>query len=368
MLISECRTTSSRRKSLGFGVGTAALLVIVVGGCTPTAYKSDVEKFSNDIGSATSSFNQLIDNNISRDYVDRNSLFVAGNQRLALNTACADIERYIEAQNECLRDWSLYRQDPSGAKPTCSEPDAFSPLPDELKKCEIGSMQGSTLVEAPTVTVADSQNHRRLADALARYATQLGAIVSAQDGEDLEAAAAEAAAAAQSLRDKLLAANPPAEPPPDIGPIASFVGTGLRIALEARRFHLLKDVAERADPIVEQASGRLSTYANQLYYINELEPAFKAADAAALRAVPEPSGTFPARVEDATRLHRDYMTKLSITPGDVFKAVADAHHELVAALNDPSRQYDALKKSVTELAEKAKALADALQEPDEKTD
>ena len=365
MSTSESRATSwRRRKSLGFGVRAAGLLVIVFAGCTPTVYKSDVEKFSSDIGSATSLFNQLIDNNISRDSADRNSLLVAGNQRLALNNACVDIERYIEDQSECLRDWSLYRQYQSVPKPTCSESDAFSPLPDALKKCEIGFMQNSTLVEAPAVTVADSQNHRRLADALARYATQLGAIVSAQDREDLDGATAEATVAAQSLRDKLLAANPSADPPPDLGPIASFFGTGLRIALEARRFNLLKDVAVRADPIVADVSGRLSTYANQLYYINELEAAFKAADAAALRAVPEPSSTFPARVEEATRLHRVYMTKLSVTPGEVFKAVAHAHHALVAALKNPTRQYIALKQSVTELAEKAKALKDALEAPD----
>ena len=352
------------QKSLGFGVGVTWLLVIMVSGCTPTAYKSDVKKFSSDIDSATVLFNQLIDNNISRDLYDRNSLLVAGSQRLALNTACVDVERFIKDKNECLRDWSLYRQGQPLNRPTCSEPEFFSSLPDELKKCEIGFMNGSTLVETPAVTITDSQNHRRLADALARYATQLGAIVSAQDREDLEAATAEATAAAQSLLDRLLAVNPPPDPPPDLGPIASFLGTGLRIALESRRFHLLKDVAVRADPIVEEASGRLSTYANQLYYINELQPAFKAADAAALRAVPEPSGTFPARVEEATRLHQDYMTKLSVTPGEVFKAVSDAHHALVAALNNPTRQYTALKQAMTELAEKARALTDALKPPD----
>jgi hypothetical protein len=44
----------------------------------------------------------------------------------------------------------------------------------------------------------------------------------------------------------------------------------------------------------------------------------------------------------------------------VFKAVADAHHDLVVALDDPSRQIDALKKSIVSLSTKAKALADAL--------
>jgi hypothetical protein len=221
-------------------------------------------------------------------------------------------------------------------------------------------MQGSTLVEVPITTVADSRNHRLLADALAGYAAQLGAMVSAQDGAELEAATAEAGAAAKSLRDKLLAANPPAEPPSDLGPIAEFLGTGLRIALEARRFHLLKGVVERADPIVQQASGRLSVYANQLYYINELEPAFKEAEAAALRALPEPHDTFGARVEEAVLRHREYMAMLSVTPGEVFEGVAKAHHGLVTALNDPTTQYDALKQSVLALAEKTKALANVL--------
>jgi hypothetical protein len=270
------------------------------------------------------------------------------------------IEGFIKEQNACLKSWSQFRQNPSTApKPSCDAPVPFAPLPSELQQCGIGKMQDGRFVPMPVATAKDAQNHLRLAAALAAYAAQLDAIVSAADGERLEAAAAEAGAAAQALQAQLVAADPTVKPV-DIGPIANVIGTGLRLALEAKRFAILKNVAGRADPVVQQASGQLAIFANQLYYINELQPAFAAFETAVQRAVPEPSDTFPARVEEATAQEQAYAAVLTVTPGDVFKAVADAHRDLVAALNDPSRQIDALKTSIATLSAKAKALADVL--------
>jgi len=207
--------------------------------------------------------------------------------------------------------------------------------------------------------VNDAQNHLRLAEALATYAAQLNAIVSATDGDVLEVAAADAGAAAQSLQNKLAAADQTAKTM-DVGPIASFIGTGLRLALEAKRFAILKNVVEKADPVVQQVSGQLSIFSNQLYYVNELQPAFSAFEKAVQRSVPEPSSTFPARVQEATVQEQAYAATLAVTPSEVFKAVADSHHNLVAALNDPSRQIDALKQSIATLNTKVKALAAVL--------
>lgn len=264
--------------------------------------------------------------------------------------------------------WSLFRQSPSTeAKPSCTEPVPFAPTPPELQECRLGTMQGGSFDRVPVANANDARNHLRLADALAAYAAQLEAIVSAADGAQLEAATADAGAAAQSLRDKLAASDPTAKP---IGPIASFIGTRLQLALEARRFAVLKNVAGKADPIIHEASGRLSIFANQLYYINELDPAFIAADNAALRAAPDPSksSTFATRVAEALKQEQAYAAVAAVRPGDVFKAVADAHHDLVAALDDPSRQIDALKQSVATLSEKAKALADVLRASEAKND
>lgn len=220
-------------------------------------------------------------------------------------------------------------------------------------------MERDAFVPVPVATANDAQNNLRLAGALATYAAQLNAIVSSTDGEQLEAAAADAGAAAQSLQSKLVAANPTAKTV-DIGPIASFIGTGLRLALEARRYAILKIVVAKSDPVVQQASGQLSIYADQLYYINALQPAFAAFDNAVWQAVPEPSATFPARVQEAAVQEQAFAAALAVTPGDVFKAVVDAHRDLLAALNDPSRQMDALKQSVATLNAKAKGLAAVL--------
>lgn len=169
------------------------------------------------------------------------------------------------------------------------------------------------------------------------------------------------------MQDKLAATDPTAERL-NIGPIASFIGTGLELALEARRFAIMKNVVGQADPAVHEASGRLSIFATQLYYINELDPAFVAADDAVLRAAPDPgkSSTFSARVEEASTRERAFAAAAAVTPSDVFKAVADAHHDLLGALNDPSRQIDALKQSIITLSEKTKALADVLMKSEAK--
>jgi len=345
------------------GSCTLMAVVLLSAACTPTVYKPDVERLSTSIDSATKSFNTLVAENVKNDISDRNKLFVKDGARLALDPNCTKINGFIKDQNQCLTDWSLFRQSPSTApKPSCAEPVAFTPIPPEMQQCGVGKMTGGRFVPVRLATAKDAQNHLLLADALADYAAQLGAIVSSDDSDQLLAAATDAGAAAQSLRDKLVASDPKAKPL-EVGPIADFIGTGLSMVLEARRFAILKNVAGRADPVVQEASGRLSIFANQLYYINELLPAYAALDDAALRAVPG-IGTYPARVDEVTARERAYAAALAVTPGDVFKAVADAHHDLVAALNDPSRQTDALKKSLATLTAKAKALADVLKKSD----
>lgn len=346
------------------GACTLLAVVFLSAACTPTVYKPDVERLSTSIDSATKSFNTLVAENAKNDISDRNKVFVSEQARLALDPNCAKIDGFIQDQNRCLKAWSLFRQNPSSAaKPDCAEPVPFAPLPSGLQQCGVGRMQAGRFVPVPLATAKDAQNHLLLADALGGYAAQLGAIVASDDSDQLLAAATDAGAAAQSLRDKLIAADPKAKPV-DIGPIADFIGTGLSMILEARRFAILKNVAGRADPVVQEASGRLSIFANQLYYIDELQPAYAALDNAAFRAVPEPIDTYPTRVDEVTAREQAYAAALAVTPGDVFKAVADAHHELVAALNDPSRQTDALKKSLATLTAKAKALADVLKKSD----
>ena len=229
-------------------------------------------------------------------------------------------------------------------------------------------MQGGRFVGVPLASAKDAQNHLRLAEALAAYAAQLDAIVSASDGDQLEAAAADAGAAAQSLRDKLVAADPKAKPL-NIGPIASFIGTGLQLALEARRFAILKNVAGRADPVV-QASQRSALDLCQPALLHQ-----RASSRHCCIRKSRPCVLFPIRAgnrsprvwTEATARSRPMLRRWLITPGDVFKAVADAHHDLVVALNDPSRQIDALKKSIATLSAKAKALADVLKASETKT-
>lgn len=276
-----------------------------------------------------------------------------------MNPECSRIRGFVSQQNHCLTAWTRYRQNPSTVtKPNCIEPGSFEPLPPGLKECTIGRLQGDQFASVPLATTKDAENHLRLAGALAAYTGQLSAIVAAEDRDELDAAVADASAAAQSLQKTLSAANPDAKSI-DVGPITDFIGTGLLHALEARRFAILKRVVGNADPVVLEASGRLSVFANQLYYINTLLPAYAGFEKAVLRALPE-AESFPARMAEASAQEQAYATVLAITPSDVFKAVADAHHNLLVALDDPTHQMGALKTAIATLSAKAKALAEAV--------
>ena len=96
------------------------------------------------------------------------------------------------------------------------------------------------------------------------------------------------------------------------------------LALESRRFELLGHVVETADPLVWDSVGLLSAYADELYFIGELDRDCKLT-AAAARAVPEPMPTFAAHVNEAMAQRQVYLAALAVTPGDVWKAVAEAH-------------------------------------------
>lgn len=352
------------RRSLGCRAiawkSAALVMALALAGCTSTVYKPDVARLSAAVESATTSFQALVNENVAHDIADRDKEFVDRKMRPAIDPECSDIRGFVRDQNLCLVAWNQYRQSPSTvAKPTCVEPVPFAALPAGLKKCTIGRRHGDQFASVPLATTNDAANHLRLAEALAAYAGQLGEIVSADDRDQLEAAVADASAAAQSLQNTLAATNADAKSV-SVGPIADFIGTGLLYALEARRLAILKRVVGEADPVVQQASGRLSVFANQLYYINTLLPAYADFEKAVLRAAPEPADSFPARLADASAQEQAYAAAIAITPGDVFAAVADAHHKLLAALEDPTHQIDALKSAIATLSTKAKALADAV--------
>ena len=344
----------------------AVTILLFLSACTPTVYKPEVEKFAKDVDFASQSFDQLTSKHIEQDFADRNTEIAHGGSKPVLSKSCTDMELHIEGQFDCLAQWSMHRQDPSTATPACAEPKPFAPLvPKELMPCDLGTSTTSGLQANPTAGTEDSKRHRRLADALAVYANGLGSMVSSDDIEALDAATADAGAALKSLQSKLIDPDAASGSTLDLGPIASLVSTGLRLGLEARRFQKLKQITEKADPVVNEAAGRLSIYATLLYGKTVVEPSLKAAEAASFLAVPGPPESFLKPVEDVAFKKREYDSVLAADPSLVFQAVADAHHELVIALGDPARQYDALRSSVAELTEKVKALADALKPPPE---
>jgi hypothetical protein len=126
-----------------------ATTIVVVAGCTPTIYKPEIVKFSNDVASASASFDQLVAANVAQDFKDRNTELAASMNRLALSDSCLALQRHVSEQNQCLSSWSIHRQNPSSPEPTCNEPTSFAPLiPLELKDCELGTFKTTRSVGA----------------------------------------------------------------------------------------------------------------------------------------------------------------------------------------------------------------------------
>lgn len=56
-----------------------------------------------------------------------------------------------------------------------------------------------------------------------------------------------------------------------------------------------------------------------------------------------------------------YLAIFATSPTPVFKAMADAHHQLTLAFSDPKRQYESLKAAIEDFSSKAKAAYDAFE-------
>lgn len=154
--ISLFESVPFRKVSIRLILLTAAILSSA---CTPTIYKPDVQRLSADIDSATNSFQKLVADNHSHDVADRNRNLVDNKTRLALDPDCAKIETFIKDQNECLTEWSKFRQNASAvAQPICAEPVPFASIPTELTHCGIGKLERGSFVAVRIATANDAQH------------------------------------------------------------------------------------------------------------------------------------------------------------------------------------------------------------------
>jgi hypothetical protein len=131
---------------------------------------------------------------------------------------------------------------------------------------------------------------------------------------------------------------------------------------EQRRYQALAEVTKGADPVVTKAAMILSNVSMPMTAI-ELSQAGRDY----LRSIPDPgnppqgTAAWTQAYVNARKARENYLAIYSTSPTSVFKAMAEAHHQLTLAVADPKRQYEALASAIEDFADKAKAANDAFE-------
>jgi hypothetical protein len=314
-----------RARNIGGSVLTriagAVIVLMLVAGCSPYIYKKEINGFSagvNDLGSAYSSGLK----SAASEWQERQRWkWITTRVPLALTDGCV-------------------LQDSAGTNgsPACALR--------ELGQAPPTPVQSETEKEATKAAP--------IIKALRKYADALAAVTNAEDQQTLEAAQAQFSSSIQDLakqRDTTLAK------PIEAG--AGILATVTTAWLNQRRFEILKNGVTAANEPVKQLGDAMGATlaAIRTARANELR----------LTAVELTKGLGPAFGS------ADYMTRLNLIEGRVnsidalrrsdprqaAQEMVKAHNELTRALNDDSRQVQAVVDSVRTFVDKAKAVREA---------
>ena len=206
-------------------------------------------------------------------------------------------------------------------------------------------------------------NSPKLIPALKGYAAELVAIADAADRDALQESVGKAKDQVVKLGTRIDALDGKTSPfVSTIGPVADLVGAALIATLEQRRYKALVEVTKGADPVVTKAAMILSNVSMPMTAI-ELQEAGRAY----LRSMPDPGNPPQGTVAwtqayvNARKARENYLALYSTSPTSVFKAMAEAHHQLTLALADPKRQYEAVASAIEDFADKSRAAVDAFE-------
>jgi len=362
-------------------MAAVAGLAFVLAACTPTVYKGDIATFSRSVDETARAFNGLVATS-SAKYRDLALNDLAEKKKLlAVDPSCTKIYEsgILVKDSQCLARWASYRAGvaaaakdgpPPGPPPSCEgasksvaagEPsfyDLASVGAAEAERCRIGVLEDGKidpqpLEDAETLLV----NAPKLLPALQNYANGLAAIADAKDRDDLTTSVGKAKDALVHLAEHVDGMDKKPSPyTAVIGPVSDLFGAALIAGLEQRRFTALNRLTKKADPVVNEAAMVLSNVSMPMVLVQLQD------------AGTDFTFTLPAkgsklhntdqwrREYDAVRQAREkYLAVFETNPTLVFQAMAKAHQELTAALDNPQRQYDSMKDAIETFAEKAKA-------------
>ncbi len=356
-------------------------------GCTPYVYKDDIALFSKGVDESATAFDALRAKMLAR-YTRQELEELAENKAVvSVSADCTDtIHKQLPADTRCLAAWANYRAIPEakrGPKPACrgasesvrtgeySFYDLDAVAGKEAVACKLGIKKEGGGINTAAIDNAEVwvTNAPKLLPALQGYATALAGIADSSDREALRESIGKAKDEVVKLGTTIDGLEGKTSPyVAAIGPVSDLVGTALVLILDQRRYQALKDVTAGADPVVARAAMILSNVAMPMTAI-ELQDAGDAYFQSVLDAG-KPAADADAWIkayEKAREARADYLAVFATSPTSVFKAMAEAHHQLTLALVDPNRQYESVKAAVEDFADKAKSAYDAVQKA-KKTD
>jgi hypothetical protein len=355
---------------------------LAVAACTPTVYKGDIATFGKGVDETAAAFDGLHERVLAKYKSDRMQDFADANTVIGVSDTCTALvtEGQLTKDTRCLAQWAAYRASPEtnrGPKPTCpgasdnvrSGAYAFYDLAGlgekEAVTCRLGVVNPNGSIDPAPFDDAEVllTNSPKLIPALKGYAAELVAIADAADRDALQESVGKAKDQLVKLGTRIDGLDGKTSPfVSTIGPVADLVGAALIATLEQRRYKALVEVTKGADPVVTKAAMILSNVSMTMSAI-ELQEAGRDY----LLSMPDPGNPPQGKAAwtqayvNARKARENYLSIYSTSPTSVFKAMAEAHHQLTLALADPKRQYEAVASAIEDFADKAGAAVDAFE-------
>ena len=243
---------------------------------------------------------------------------------------------------------------------TCLEPSVASqnPVPCELYR--FGT-------PAPTLSSIELQRDRTMTalSVLRDYAHALAAVTNAADRAAYDAAVAQLSGSVGALAKNADAAAPGASTvaPAAVNVFGWLVGT----ALDQQRFESLKAGVTAAGTATTNGESPISRVAKTLgiglFALSQARQEVLVAEAQILVGRLDPSlsdSAYRQGLGDAQAVVAVLDGLRQTDPTAAARALVTAHDSLLAAVNDPGRNYPALLTSVSDFADRAAALQNAL--------
>ncbi len=350
----------------------ALLLVLLATACSPQVFRDDIGRFKTGVDQATGAFDGLRRGNQQLAIARLNDRLSRQGAKIGVvdDDACAETTfDKLQADSRCLAEWASFRAG-RGAAPSCAEPardagggpgfyDLAAVSAAEARACELGVVSAGAARSGSLAVVAPLANIARLNDGLRAYAAALAAIADGKDEQALQSAVGDARNALVKAANEVKALSNDSSPEfAAVGPLSDLVGEALFVALEEHRYLVLRRVVGEADPIIDRSAKIISRSAMPL-----LLPKLRA-DGTTLRKAVEAFNNNPtgddwlAALAKAQKARDAYLTDYDASPTVALAAMADAHHALKLALDDPKREIEPLKTAIVDFATKAKAAHD----------